>query len=161
MLKRRDGFEDLYGRSFSRLFSTAYFLTGDREEAVDLTQEAFARAYERWRSVCQLAEQEAWLQRVVTNLALSWRRRERVRRRFAAYQRAEPPSVYEPDGAVTEALKSLTPAQRAVIVLRYYADLPVQEVADALRKRPGTVRTLTSQGLSRLRPLLQLKGVHS
>jgi RNA polymerase sigma factor (sigma-70 family) len=54
-----------------------------------------------------------------------------------------------------EALRSLTPSQRAAVTLRYYADWSVDEVARALGKRPGTVRALTSQAFTRLRALLQ------
>lgn len=52
------------------------------------------------------------------------------------------------------ALQALTPAERSAVVLRFYADLPYEQVADALHKKPGTVRALTSRGVSRMRQLL-------
>ena len=135
------------------MFGTAYLITGDREEAEDLAQEAFARAYERWGVVTNLDSPPAWLHTVVANLAMSSMRRLRVRRR--AYRAAHDRPAQPPDPAAgvafASSLQSLTPAQRAAIALRFYADLSVNQVAQALGKRPGTVRALTSQGLARLR----------
>lgn len=135
---------------------TAYLITGDREEAVDIAQEALARAYERWRTVSQLDRPGAWLQRVAGNLAISWRRRQRYVSRNALEvedraDRLAPGS----DLDLMEALQFLSPAQRAVVVLRYYADQPIDQVAKALNKAPGTVRALASQGLARLREFLR------
>jgi RNA polymerase sigma-70 factor (ECF subfamily) len=160
---RSAGFEDFYRSNFARLAAAAFLMTGDREEGADLAQEAFVRAYERWRAVSHHPHPEAWLFRVVANLAVSQLRRERLRSRWkrawgSAAAAAPPHEVTEP--AVLSALKDLTDAQRTVVVLRYYADLSVDQVAEALGKRPGTVRALTSQAFSRLRPILEAKGVH-
>lgn len=156
-------FEDLYRSNYARVAAAAFLLIGDRDEAADLAQEAFIRAYERWRAVSRHPYPEAWLFRVVANLAISRHRRERLRARWVrtwgpAAAAAPAPEVSEP--AVLAALKNLTDAQRAVVVLRYYADLSVDQVAEALGKRPGTVRALTSQAFSQLRPIFLMKGVH-
>jgi hypothetical protein len=107
----------------------AYLITGDREEAADVAQEAFARAYERWRTVSRLDRPGAWVQRVATNLAISWRRRQRVRARFRdagpTPTRAEP----DVDTDLMAALRSLSPSQRAAVVLRFFADQSVEETA--------------------------------
>lgn len=157
-MRHRHDFDALYREHFKAVLATAYLLTGNREQAMDLAQEAFARAYERWNAVSQHQQPAAWLQRVVTNLALSWHRRERVRRRpIPLESHVHAPDVPEP--AVLVALSRLSPAQRAVIVLRYYADQSVHQVAEILGKRPGTIRALGSQALARLRSLLEAKGV--
>jgi RNA polymerase sigma-70 factor, ECF subfamily len=154
----RRGFEAFYAAHFARVVGAAYLMTGSREEARDLAQETFARAYERWETVSRYEEPGAWLQRVVTNLATSWRRRQRLRARETIAESTVPsPDVPEP--AILRALLRLTPAQRAVIVLRFYADQSVAQVSKILGKRPGTVRALTSQGLSRLREAAELQGV--
>lgn len=57
------------------------------------------------------------------------------------------------DQDVVEAVRALPPAMRAVIVLRYFADQSIEEVASALGRRPGTIRALTAQGVARLRDL--------
>ena len=151
---RREGFERLWREEYARVFRTAYLIVLDREEAADLTQEAFIRAYERWRSVERMQNPAAWLQRVAGNLALSWRRR---RRTAAAFVESHPgvETVMEPaDPTLIGALRALAPAQRAVVVLRYYADQSVEDTARSLGKRPGTVKALAHQGIARLRTLL-------
>lgn len=148
-------FEQLCRDQYAHVVRTAYLITGDREEAVDLAQEAFARAFERWRTVSRLSSPEAWIQRVGANLAISLLRRRRLLTRLPVPRPSGP--VPEPplaDPELLRALRSLSPAQRNVLVLRFYADWSVDEVAHVLRKRPGTVRALTSQGLARLREFL-------
>jgi RNA polymerase sigma-70 factor (sigma-E family) len=148
-----EAFDQLCRREYASVVRTAYLITGDREEAADLAQEAFARAYERWRTVSRMERPGGWLQRVVANLSISWRRR---RRAVPEERLDERPALADPESDVEmmEALSFLTPAQRAAVVLRYYADQPVEAVARALGKRPGTVRALTSQGLARLREFM-------
>jgi RNA polymerase sigma-70 factor (sigma-E family) len=157
-LAESQGFDEFYVEHFQTVIGTAFLLTGSREEARDLAQETFVRAYARWAAVSQHPEPLAWLRRVVTNLALSWRRRQRVRARVVHTEQPVPPPD-APEPALMKALLWLTPSQRAVIVLRFYADLSVDQVASMPGKRPGTVRALTSQALSRLRQTLEPQGV--
>jgi RNA polymerase sigma factor (sigma-70 family) len=91
---------------------------------------------------------------VVANLSISWRRRRRAVPEEHLEERGAVADPETSDVELMEALSFLTPAQRAVVVLRYYADQPVEAVARALGKRPGTVRALTSQGLARLREFM-------
>jgi RNA polymerase sigma-70 factor (sigma-E family) len=151
----RDGFERLCRDHYANVVRTAYLITGDPQEANDLAQEAFARAFERWATVSSLDRPEVWVHRVAANLAVSWWRRLRVRRSrpLPAPAVVEAPSV--PDPALAEALRQLSPAQRTAVVLRFYADRSIEDVAQILGKRPGTVRALTSQGVARLRILLK------
>jgi RNA polymerase sigma-70 factor (sigma-E family) len=152
-IDRREAFEKLCREEYANIVRTAYLLTGDREEAMDLAQETFARAYERWRTVSALDRPGAWLHRVAANLAISWLRRQRVRAR-TKLGRVPPEPKQDTDPEILSALSNLTPSQRTVVVLRYFADHSVEEVARELGKRPGTVRALTSQGLARLRESL-------
>jgi RNA polymerase sigma-70 factor (sigma-E family) len=152
MVPRAEDFARLCEDEWAIVFRTAYLITGDRAEAEDLTQEAFLRAYERWSTVSTLDRPQAWLQRVVVNLALSWHRRVGVRRRV----QFEQPAIQELvaiDQDVVVALRALPPRQRMALVLRFFADQSVEEVATALGRKPGTVRALTAQGISRLRAL--------
>ncbi|HXJ65398.1 MAG TPA: SigE family RNA polymerase sigma factor [Actinomycetota bacterium] len=153
--ERRAAFEALWREEYARVFRTAFLVTGDRQEAADVTQEAFARAYERWRVVARAERPGAWVQRVAVNLALTWRRRQRLRSREAAVAPqavVEPPDLPDPD--LFAALKALPPQQRAAVVLRHWTDLSIEETARTLGKRPGTVKALTSQGLANLRKTL-------
>jgi len=157
---RRKDFENLCRAEYAAVVRAAYLITGDPEEAADVAQEAFARAYERWSSVSRLDQPGAWVQRVAINLAISWWRRQRVRARFpdAGEIGARTDSDLE-DTDLMAALQALAPAQRAAVVLRYFADQSVEHAAQALGKRPGTIRALTSQGLARLRVLLSKEAI--
>ncbi len=128
---------------------SAAIVTGSVEEGKDVAQEAFARAFQHWRKVSAMERPEAWVHRVATNLAVSHVRHE------ARRPHPDPePQVREPEPADEELLRSvreLPPAQRAVVALRFYLDWSVEDVAEALRKRPGTVRALTHQAMTRLR----------
>jgi RNA polymerase sigma-70 factor, ECF subfamily len=145
-------FDRMCEEEYASIVTAAYLVTGDREEAYDIAQEAFERAYARWRRVSQLDRPGAWVQRVAMNLAISWRRRQKVRHkpRFPAPEHTEPLSE-SLDAELMQSLLGLTPAQRAAVVLRFCLDLSVDEVANRLSKRPGTVRALTAQGVARLR----------
>jgi RNA polymerase sigma factor (sigma-70 family) len=129
-------FELLWGKEYVRIVRTAFLMTGSREDAMDLAQEAFAIAWRKWGTVGGLERPGGWLQVTVGKLALNWRRR-RLRRSL----REEPESyVAEPeptDPQLARALLSMPPAQRAVVVLRFYADQSIEEVAKGLGKRPG------------------------
>jgi len=125
----------------------------DAAVAQEVAQEALVRAWERWATVRGARSPEAWVWRVALNLATSRFRRRAAERR--AYLRAVPPSPTSPDPddqlAVRAAVALLPHRQRAALVLRYYADLSVVEVAEALDCAPGTVKSLTSKGVARLR----------
>jgi RNA polymerase sigma-70 factor, ECF subfamily len=151
---REAAFEAFYRCEYSSVVRAAYLITGDAEEARDVAQEAFARAYERWRSVAKLERPGAWAQRVAVNLAVSWRRRQRARLRSVL---PVPGSTVAPDEGIPDvvaALRHLPPAQRAVVVLRYYADYSIAEVARILGKPPATVRALSAKGTAALRKRL-------
>ena len=149
---RRTAFEALWREEYARVFRTAVLITGDRQEAADVTQEAFARAYERWRTVSRTDRPGAWVQRVAVNLALTWRRRQRLRGREIALHPASVAAEPDlPDPELFAALRALPPQQRAAVVLRHWADLSIEETARILAKPTGTVKALTSQGLAGLR----------
>jgi RNA polymerase sigma-70 factor (ECF subfamily) len=147
-------FDQLCREHYAHVVRGAYLVTGDLQEARDLTQEAFARAFARWPSVRKLDAPEAWVHRVAINLAISWWRRRRVRqaRPLSEAGVLAPPEPV--DDELVDALNRLSPAQRATVVLRFYSDMSIDDVARALGKRPGTVRALTAQGIARLRSIL-------
>lgn len=149
-----EGFAEMWQAHYGSVARSAYLVLGDREEASDVAQEAFARALQRWSEIQDLDRPEAWIHKVAVNLAVS-RRRTLLRRTRV---RAETSFVREPDPPrddLAAALRSLTPAQRAVVALRFYLDWSVDDVASALGKRPGTVRALTHQAMERLRILVK------
>jgi RNA polymerase sigma-70 factor (sigma-E family) len=129
---------------------------GDRDLAQDLAQETIVRVIQNWKKVSQHPAPSTWSHRVAINTANSWFRRAAARRR--ATQRLEGRSHsrhHDPDNAsamaVRSAIASLPDRQRTVVVLRYYADLPVGEVAQVMGCEQGTVWALTNQAITSLR----------
>lgn len=143
-------FEELCRIAYERVANAAYLILGSRQDALDVAQETFSRALERWPQVRAMENPRGWLHRVAVNLSLSKRRRA-VRWLIGEMpDRAQPQS--EPsDPGLAMALSHLTNAQRTAVVLRFYLDLSIDATAEVLGKRPGTVRALTSQAVARLR----------
>ena len=138
-----------------RLVGTLSLLCGDGDAAEELAQETLARVWLRWSRVRELGEPvaTAWTYRVAINLANSWVRRRMAERRARA--RLAAGTHIDPDPAdavaVRQAVAALPRRQRTALVLRYYADLPVGEVAALMGCAPGTVKSLTSKALAALR----------
>lgn len=131
---------------------TAYLLTGDRELAAELVQEALVRTYVAWRRVRQ-DEAAAYARRTLVNLNI-----DRWRRRPAAptddVDRADPSDFegrVDDRDEVVRMLGRLPAQQRRVIVLRYFNDLSEADVAQHLGISVGAVKSATSRGLAALR----------
>lgn len=148
-------FEGFARSQHAQLVATLALYCGDRWVAEELAQEALVRARERWDEVARMGSPGGWLHRVAINLANSRFRRRQAERR--AYQRAGPdregvelPATADAV-AVREAIASLPERQRAVLVLRYFADLSVGQTAEAVGMTPGSVRSATYRALQVLR----------
>jgi RNA polymerase sigma-70 factor (ECF subfamily) len=141
---------------YPRLVKVLGLLVGDVHLAEDLAQEALIRAWRRWDDVRGLDSPGGWVNRVAINLGLSALRSRRTRRRLDAVIEARPIEVSSDAGtanalAMRQAVAALPLREREAIVLRYFADYSVAETAGALRCPEGTVKTLTSRGIERLR----------
>jgi RNA polymerase sigma factor (sigma-70 family) len=142
-----------------RLVAAVDLIVDDPAAAEDIVQEAMIRAAARWGRVRDLASPGGWLHRVAVNLAISHvRRRGTARRALERIAVREPARVQEdPDPsvrvAVRDALQTLPPDERAVLVLRYLLDASLQETADALGRSPTATRSLTQRARTRLRQL--------
>jgi RNA polymerase sigma-70 factor (sigma-E family) len=145
---------DLYARHVPDAVRLAYLLTGDRVLAEDLAQDAFVRLYGRFGDLRNPDAFPAYLRRTVVNLANSHFRRRRVERSYLEREGSlvQAPELQTEDRMrVRTALQALPYRQRAAMVLRYYEDLPEAQMAEILRCRPGTVKSLLSRGLEALR----------
>jgi RNA polymerase sigma-70 factor (sigma-E family) len=159
-----EGFAQFVEARERALQRTAYLLTGDWALAEDLVQTALARAWPRWERITRRDDPEIYVRKVLVNTWTTWNRRR---------WRGEKPSAEVPDavaaGDVAEevtvrvglrgALGSLTPRQRAVLVLRIYDDLPEAQVAHLMNCAVGTVKATMSQALAKLRENPQLSGL--
>ena len=131
----------------------AYGLTGDTGHAEDVAQDAFARAYASWGRVSRAGDPQAYVRRIVIN---EYRRRFRKQRVAEELPGVLPDAGTVPPGpeersALLDALRSLGPRQRAVIILRYWMDLSEAETAAALNCSRGTVKSQASRGLAALK----------
>lgn len=148
---------ELYVRHWPAAMRLAYLLTGDREAAADLAQEAFVRLAGRFQHLRNPDAFEAYLRRSVVNLHLSRLRRLRVERAYLERERSRlsRDESSQPDVAAREdlwaALRGLPRRQRAALVLRYYEGLSEAEVASALRCSVAAAKSLISRGLGTLR----------
>ncbi|WTW92041.1 SigE family RNA polymerase sigma factor [Streptomycetaceae bacterium NBC_01309] len=152
-------FREFVEGAWPRLLRTAYLLTGDHHRAEDLVQTALMRVHKRWRRIGSSIGAEAYTRRVVVNLDNSrWRRaatrRERVQAELPDRAANDPYAPVELHAEMWAALATLKPAVRAVLVLRYYEDLPLTEIARLLDRPIGTVKSQNSRGLAQLRGAL-------
>jgi RNA polymerase sigma-70 factor (sigma-E family) len=151
-----DEFTEFVHATWPGLYRTAYLMLGDHQLAEDLVQTALAKTYASWRKVKEPAAAPAYARVVLANTAASWFRRRSWRNEHPTAELPEGASYGDPSirPAVVDALRTLAPRQRAVVVLRYYDDLSVREVATALGISEGTVKSQTSDALARLRTQL-------
>ncbi len=151
--------EDLYVRHAWDAMKTAYLLTGDRGLSEELVQEAFVRVAGRLSQLVRPESFGAYLRTTVVNLARMHFRRRRVEAKYLAEAGPSLTDREAPDAsevlAVRQALLRLPYRERFAIVLRFYESLPDQEIASLLGCRPGTVRSLVSRGVARLRDELE------
>ena len=152
-----DDLTAFYAAEHDRVRRALVLFTGDRRLAEELTQDAFVKTCQHWERVRTMDSPGAWVHRVGINLAISRARRHRTERGVARRLRAErrpdigDPVDLLPDPALHAALAALPVDERAVLVLRFVADLSVAEVGASLRIPEGTVKTRTKRGLARLR----------
>jgi RNA polymerase sigma-70 factor (sigma-E family) len=148
-------FVEQYPTLYRAAHRIAYRMLADREDAEDIAQEACIRAHQRWHALSEGGYSGAWVAHVSTNLSLDrWRRRRCARRYLAAWQL--PPGIVNAERVdLDRALGTLPRRQREVVLLRYVADLPENEVARQLSCSPGTVKTHASRGLAALRAALR------
>jgi len=143
-----EAFAELYRSQFGQLSGYAASLTGDPVAAVDIAQEAFTRLLARWRRV---RDARAWLFFVATNLTRDhWRglvRDRELTERAGQGQREIMPAA---DPWLRDLVDRLPPRQRQAILLHYYADISIEEIARLLHVPVGTVKRRLHDGRNSL-----------
>ena len=158
-------FESFVDEVTNDLVRTGYLMTCDLSETEDLVQETLLRTARRWNRVRSMDHPAAYARRILVNLVIDGQeRRERRKNELdssngALEEYADETATRAIRGIDARsdfrlALATLPPQQRAVIVLRYWKDLPETEVARLLGCSVGTVKSTASRGLARLRAAL-------
>ncbi len=149
-----EGFSEYVVARQAALLRTAYLLTGHAQDAEDLVQTTLAKVVPHWRRIRD--NPEPYVRKVMVNENVSrWRRR-----RWRERPTDDLPELLATDLdvaellAVRDALATLAPRQRAVLVLRYYEGLSEAEIAAQMSISPGTVKSQARDALARLREAL-------
>ena len=154
--ERAGAFAGLADHHLARAYRLASVLLGSELEAQDAVQDAAVAAWERFGDLRDRERFDAWFDRILVNGCRD-RLRRRGRVRLIDIDGAPEPSA--PDGsgtraehdAMRHALAGLSPEQRVTVVLRYYGDLSLEEIADRTGERLGTVKSRLHYGLGALR----------
>ena len=151
-----DEFERFFLANYDAVLRVLVVTTGDRERAIDATQEAFIRAYARWSKIRGYESPAGWVRRVALNASRdSYRSDRRRRRREEAVPTAlEAPQGYHSDSSAHEMLQILPDRQREVATLFYVDDRSVAEIASILQLNEGTVKSHLSDARDRLRSVI-------
>ncbi len=158
--------ETLVNRHREAVFRLAYLLVGDADDAQDVAQETFIRAFRSFHRYDPTRPLRPWLLRITSNLARN--RRRSVGRYLAALQRllhaAPAPGWGDPAGKsasqeesrlLWQAVRRLDTADQEIIYLRYFLELPVAETAEVLQIAPGTVKSRLNRATGRLRLVVE------
>jgi RNA polymerase sigma-70 factor (sigma-E family) len=157
-------FTDFVLAASRRLLRTAYLITGDEQTAQDLLQTALERAYRRWGRIRRSELPEAYVRRVIVNAAIDSQRGRRGMR-TVEFDESHLPPAPATDGedlvsraALLSCMRELPAGQRAVLVLRYFADLTEAETARTLGCSVGTVKSQHARAIARMRQLIPDRG---
>ncbi|HSI93898.1 MAG TPA: SigE family RNA polymerase sigma factor [Jiangellaceae bacterium] len=157
MSSASEEFDAFYHATNRRLLHQMYAMTGNLADAQDCVQEAYARAWQHWKTVQHAADPAAWVRTVAWRIAASrWRKARNGVRAFARNGRPEDAQPPSPDHvALVTALKEIPEEQRRAIVLHHLAGMSVAEVAQETGAPAGTVKARLSRGRAALAELLR------
>jgi RNA polymerase sigma factor (sigma-70 family) len=147
----------LYEEHSASAFRLAYLLTGDRDLAEDLVQDAFVKLIGRFADLRNPSSFDAYMKRTVVTLSYGLFRRRRTERAYLARERglAQRTSMVLPDverkDELWRQMQRIAPRQRAALVLRYYEDLSEQHAADVLGCSLRTLKSLVTRGIQAMR----------
>jgi len=147
------GFDAFFADEHERLFRALYFVTGDRQDAEELMQDAFLKVWERWDRVSKVDDPQGYLFRAALNGFRMRRRRAATALRKLSLTAPDRDLFQESEirADVRRMLLSLSPRQRAALVLTDLLGYSSDDAAHILRIRPSTVRALATQGRNALR----------
>lgn len=153
-------FLQLADRELARSFRTAGYILGNAADAEDVTQDAILKAWKAWPTLRDPERFGPWFERILVNTCL-----DRIRRRHGvrlvdldagpALAGADPFAANLARDEIGHALDALPPEQRVVVVLRFWRDLSLAEIAEQLRLPLGTVKSRLYYGMRAMRSVLE------
>ena len=147
-------FASMYAAEFTSVSRTVFLILHDRQRAEDITQDAFIQLYSHWGRVSRYERPGAWVRRVAIRLALRHQNRERIR--AVLETSTDPPPVEQPgDVDLLRSMRQLPAAYRAALVLHYYEDMPIVEIASVLGWTVSATKVKLMRARRRLGGLLQ------
>ena len=151
------GFESFFEEHRSKVFGAMCLVTGNRQEAEEITQDAFLRLWERWERVAVLEDPTGFLFKTAMNVFRNRARRASIaaRRSIGIADRGDDLAAVEDRDEVIRAMRPLTPHQRAALVLIGYLDYSSEEAAQVLGVRASTVRALATKGRAAARATVE------
>ena len=167
---RMDAFDEIVRRYQGRMYAAAYRIVGNREDALDVTQDALVKVYQKLDTWAPTGTFGSWVMRLVTNQAIDRVRQMKRRPQEALDERidytgdgalpAAPPTdagarATEIEGRVRKALEKLSPMQRMVFELRHFEGLALADIAGQLGCSIGSVKVHLFRALKKLREELR------
>jgi RNA polymerase sigma-70 factor (ECF subfamily) len=157
----KDAFQDLMAPYQRKIYSLLYGMVWDREDALELTQEVFVKAYRSMRSFRMASSFYTWVYRIAVNLALDFRRRRGANPETRSG--VDPPSNRGPDSSllgkelneqIRMSMAQLPPQQRVALLLREVEGLTYKEIAEVMGCRLGTVMSRLHYAREEMRRVL-------
>jgi RNA polymerase sigma-70 factor (ECF subfamily) len=139
-MERSEEFQWLFATEYAAVVRATYLVLHDHSVAEEITQDAFVQALRHWATVRDYDSPGAWVRRVAIRLAIRHVRREQRRSLLsrAATTASPVPAPDSADDELLDAIRHLSPQQRAVVVLFYYEDRPMAEIAEIVGCSPAT-----------------------
>jgi RNA polymerase sigma factor (sigma-70 family) len=139
---------------FARVTRAAYLIVHDRDAAEDAAQEAFTELHVRWSKISAYERPDAWVRRIAIRRAVRFAQRERLRGFLTRWFEPAREARQSVDADLAEAIKALPPQQRAAVVLHYFEDRPLPEVAGIIGCSHATAKVHVFKARKRLAELL-------
>jgi RNA polymerase sigma factor (sigma-70 family) len=152
-------FESLFRREYRSVARAVYLILYDHGAAEEVTQDAFAKLLQRWDRISEYERPDAWVRHIAVRMAI--RRARRELRRPSIESRHHHAAAHDvPDIDLARAIGELSPHQRAAVVLFYWDDRSVSEIATILGSSESTVKQHLHRARSQLRALLDTDTTH-
>ncbi|MCM8818385.1 MAG: RNA polymerase sigma factor [Candidatus Omnitrophica bacterium] len=170
-MKDKKIFEEYYITHANKIYSVVYRMVNNHQDAIDIVQEVFLRAYKNMDSFKGLSKFSTYLYRIALNLTYDFLRKKKKGRKienldhedfsFYSFNTNFEKNLY--DDQIVEDIKkeieNLTDKQKTIFILKTYEELTYEEIARILRKRVGTIKATYFQSLQKIRENLKKKGV--